>query len=113
MYETCFFGWRGDAKVVKLPSNIILAPEQGGLHEHEKSVVALKHFFSMVVDETSLVLDMTCGSGTALLAAKELGARFFGIDKDPANVVTALRLLELVGPEEVDLADLGLLDAAQ
>jgi len=116
MYEMCFFWWRGRAK--RIPGiefhNIVDAdPTPNRQHAHEKSVVMLKKFFKPVVDGHSLVFDPTCGSGTALLAAKELGARYvFGIDKDAANVKTALRLLE--PPEDIDLDDLGLgLAAAQ
>lgn len=43
----------------------------------------LRHFFRMFVDENSKVLDPTCGSGSALRAAKSLDAEYvLGIEKD-------------------------------
>jgi len=52
----------------------------------------LKHFLEMLVDETTTVLDPTCGSGMALRVAEELGARrVLGLEIDPSHADTALK----------------------
>ena len=52
-------------------------------HPSAKPEVMLRHFFQMFVDKNSKVLDPTCGSGTALRAAKSLDAAdVLGIEKD-------------------------------
>lgn len=43
----------------------------------EKSIDALSHFFGMVVDEHTSLLDPTCGSASALRAAAKAGARHY------------------------------------
>jgi DNA modification methylase len=44
----------------------------------------LRHFFSMFVDETTTMLDPTCGSGASLRAAEDLGAKLVvGLELDP------------------------------
>lgn len=84
IYETAFFGTRGDRKIVSAVSNATLAPgREKSLHMNEKPISMLKHFMRMLVDETSMVLDPTCGSANALKAAKELGAsEVLGLEKD-------------------------------
>jgi DNA modification methylase len=43
----------------------------------------LKHFFKMFVDEYTVMLDPTCGSGNAVIVAEEMGASHaLGIEKD-------------------------------
>lgn len=82
-YETAFFGWRNDRKILRVKTNIFPAPIDRTLHPHEKSQVMLQHFFEMVVDPATRLLDPTCGSGSALRAAKTLGAEaVFGIERD-------------------------------
>jgi DNA modification methylase len=52
-------------------------------HPSAKPEAMLREFFEMFVDEKSKVLDPTCGSGSALRAAKSLGAAYvLGIEKD-------------------------------
>src|SRR5215472_1350283 len=75
VYETAVFGWRGDRKLVHLKDNLVAAPGRGGDHPHEKSEEAMMHIMDMVVESNSRVFDPTCGSGSALCAAKRLGAR--------------------------------------
>ena len=44
----------------------------------------LRHFFSMFVDETTSMLDPTCGSAASLRAAEDLGAKsVLGLELDP------------------------------
>ena len=89
-YETAFFASRGDRKIVRAVSNHIGSPIQRGRHMSEKPQVVLNHFFRMVIDEHSSVLDPTAGSGSAIRAAATSGAgRFLGLELDPEFAAAA------------------------
>lgn len=75
IYETCLLGSRGDRKIVRAVSNAYAAPTVRERHMSEKPEPMLRHFFGMLVDENTVLLDPTCGSGSALRAAESLGAR--------------------------------------
>lgn len=95
-YETAFFASRGDRKIVKAVANHISAPIQRGNHMSEKPQAVLTHFFRMLIDDTSSVLDPTCGSGSAIRAARRLGAgRMLGIERDMEFAEKAEELLTL------------------
>lgn len=72
--ETALLGSRGDRKIVKVVSNGYGAPTHKSIHQSEKPRPMLQHFFSMLVDGTTRLLDPTCGSGNSLIAASSLGA---------------------------------------
>ena len=55
----------------------------------QKPIALLERLIAGSTDPGDLVLDPTCGSGTALLAARNLGRRFTGCDVDPAAVALA------------------------
>jgi ParB family chromosome partitioning protein len=74
VYETCLFGSRGDRKILTPVQNACYLPTDRDQHMSTKPEPVLRHFFRMIVDSTSSVLDPTCGSGTALRAAESLGA---------------------------------------
>lgn len=94
LYEMAFFGWRGDRKIIKLKNNIVAAPTIRERHPHEKSELALLHFFEMCVDNSSRIFDPTCGSGSALRAAERLGARIsLGLERDTEFASIAERAL--------------------
>lgn len=80
-YETAFLASRGDRKIVRPVSNHVASPIQRGQHMSEKPQAVLGHFFRMLVDSSSAVLDPTCGSGSAIRAAITAGAsRYLGIE---------------------------------
>ena len=92
IYETAFFGWRNDRKIIQTKANSIVAPVERGIghHPHEKSEIALRHFFEMCVDANTRLLDPTCGSGSALRAAKSLGANtVLGLESNPEYAADA------------------------
>jgi ParB/RepB/Spo0J family partition protein len=74
IYETCLFGSRGDRKIVSSVANAYAAPTDSRGHVSVKPEPVLRHFFRMLVDENSTMLDPTCGSGSALRAAESLDA---------------------------------------
>lgn len=95
IYETAFLCYRGDRQIVKSVSNAYASPSPKKIHPSEKSEVVLNYLFSMYVDNTTKMLDPTCGSGTALRAAENFGAEHvLGLELDPEhhqNAVDALR----------------------
>ena len=87
IYETALFLTRGRRQVVKLVGDVYAAPTDRTWGIHTKPVPMLKHFFNMLVDEFTLFLDPTCGSGSAVRAAEELKAKLsIGMDIDEATV---------------------------
>lgn len=84
-YEMALHISRGDRKVVRAVANSVSEPtnKSQSLHLSEKPIPVLVHFFRMYVDEHSRVLDPTCGAGSAIAAAKNLGAQSaLGIELD-------------------------------
>jgi len=97
VYETALMFSRGDRKIVKIDKDVLDCPIDEKLHLNQKPIAMLKHFLGMFVDEHTAVLDPTCGSGSALAAAKQLGAgRVLGIELDSSNADVAKFLLQRV-----------------
>ena len=74
----------------------------------EKPQGVLRHYFRMLVDGHTSLLDPTCGSGSALRAAASCGAsRFLGVELDKGFADEADRALadQLDNPQ-VELEDL-------
>jgi len=85
VYETAFFCSRGDHPIVRIASNLFAANTVSDRHMSEKPVMMLSHFFKMLVDGHTAILDPTAGSGSALRAAKRLGAsRLLGLEINEA-----------------------------
>lgn len=96
-YETALLFSRGDRRIVNLTNDIGAAPLEEGpkLHISQKPVAILKKWLSLVVDEHTAVLDPTCGSGSALIAALAVGAeRVLGLELDTSNADVATALLK-------------------
>lgn len=84
IYETAFFASRGDRLVVQAVSNCYGHPgKDKEIHMSEKPQPMLHHFFRMVCDANSVMLDPTAGSANALKVAEKLGANYvLGLEKD-------------------------------
>lgn len=52
-------------------------------HSTEKAVSVMKPLIEYFSKPGDIVLDPFCGSGSTLLAARESGRRYIGIEKDP------------------------------
>lgn len=90
IYETAFLASRGDRKIVQPVGNCFGAPVVKTVHMSEKNKDMLSHFFRMFVDDTTVMLDPTCGSGNAVKVAAERGAKsVLGIERDPEFYLAA------------------------
>ena len=90
IYETAFILSREDRRIVKSVGNSYPAPTDKKYHHSTKPEPVLRHFMQMFVDESTTMLDPTCGSGSALRAAESLGARkVLGLEIDPENAENA------------------------
>lgn len=95
IYETCLFGSRGDRKIVGAVNNAYGAPTVRDKHMSEKPEPMLRYFFRMLVDENTIMLDPTCGSGSSLRAAESLNAKFtLGLEINPEFAALAREALE-------------------
>lgn len=95
IYETALFGSRGDRKIVKPVSNWIGAPTDRGFHMSVKPVGMLSHFFRMFVDSSTIMLDPTCGSGSAIRAAEAAGASYaLGLERNEEFAEKAVEALK-------------------
>lgn len=85
VYEAAFLCSHGDRKIIQSVANTFAAPvTRLAEHMSEKSQPMLEHFMRMVVDPHTRILDPTCGSGSALRAARALGAgHIVGLEKNP------------------------------
>lgn len=90
VYETALLMSRGKRPMVRLVSDAYGAPSDHEIHVHTKPEPMLRYFFGMLVDETTVFLDPTCGSGSSIRAAESLGARtVVGMDTDETIVAQA------------------------
>ncbi len=90
VYEACLLGSRGNRNIAKVKGDAYAAPTDKKLHPSTKPEPMLRHFMEMLVDETTSMLDPTCGSGASLRAADSLGAKLvLGLEIDPQYVVPA------------------------
>lgn len=73
------------------PSNVIVMPTDTTNHKHPATFpIGLPEFFiKSMSDENDIVCDIFCGSGTTLLAAKQLDRQYIGCDICNEYVVMA------------------------
>lgn len=83
-YETALFCTRGDRKIVKAVANSIGSPVVKDYHMSEKPKPVLSHFFRMLIDDTTRLLDPTCGSGNAIVCGRDANAAYsLGLELNP------------------------------
>lgn len=90
-YDTALLAVRGNRPLVRSMCNSYACPTVSNkIHPSQKPDSMLRYFLTMVVDETTTVLDPTCGSAAALRAAEDLGAKgILGIEMDPNYAASA------------------------
>ena len=86
---------RNRRRVAKIIANIIDAPATKHFHASEKPRAVLDKLFSAFVDDSSRVLDPTCGSGTSIQAAwKNKAQEALGIELDAGFAKEAQKWLD-------------------
>lgn len=92
MHEQAFVLAKGRPPRPKFPIPDVLQWEYSGNRAHptEKAVSVINPLIVGFSKSGDIVLDPFCGSGSTLLAARETGRRYIGIEKDP-RVFDALR----------------------
>jgi site-specific DNA-methyltransferase (adenine-specific) len=71
-------------KYAGTPDNVISASfrkRESGLHPTQKPIDLMKCLIELTTQPDQIVLDPFCGSGTTLVAAKELNRRYIGIEQ--------------------------------
>jgi len=91
-YETAMLITLGDRKITSPKALSCSFPRnEERIHRSQKPLSVLTHFFQMFVDETTVMLDPTCGSGTSVIVARNLGAKsVLGIDNDEQTHLRAV-----------------------
>jgi ParB-like chromosome segregation protein Spo0J len=99
VYETAFFGSRGDRKIIHAVPNAKGEPAiRDEDHMSIKPEPMLKHFFEMFVNYQTRMLDPTAGSGAALRAAMSLDARYvLGLETNKDWCERANREIQSIG----------------
>jgi len=65
-----------------------------GLHPTQKPVALMEYLIKTYTNENELVLDFTAGSGSTLVAAKNLNRQFIGIEKEEEYYNICLKRLK-------------------
>ena len=98
IYETALLMSLGDRKIIRPTVNGAWADSERRSDSHHvstKPAVMLSDFFRMFIDGDSIVLDPTCGSGTAIKVALQMHCKFaLGLDNDAASVGIATEVAE-------------------
>ena len=64
------------------------------VHPTEKPVELMEDIITSITRENDIILDPFAGSGSALVAAKQTGRRYIGIELDDGYYQTARQRLE-------------------
>ncbi len=91
-------------KYVNEPQNIIrcsMGKNEGGLHPTQKPEMLMRILIELATVEGQLVIDPFAGSGTTLLAAKNLKRNYLGFEIDSNYVLMARKRLQ---PTLLDLS---------
>lgn len=79
-------------RYVDRPDNILsigFSPSEAGLHPTQKPIRLMQALIELATQPGQVVLDPFAGSGSTLLAARNLGRKFFGYELDPQYFSTA------------------------
>jgi site-specific DNA-methyltransferase (adenine-specific) len=98
-HESAYLLAKGNAILPKNPPADVVDWEYTGnrLHPTQKPVSVLKPFIAAFCQPGGVVLDPFCGSGSTLVAARELGRDYLGIELDARYVETARMRMALSG----------------
>jgi DNA modification methylase len=95
-HEVAYLLAKGDAQPPAQPIPDVIDFRYTGnkLHPTQKPTSALAPLISCFSQQGGIVLDPFAGSGSTLVAAKQLGRRFLGFEIDPQHHSTATARLE-------------------
>jgi len=71
---------------------------RGSVHPTQKPIELMEYLIKTYTNEDETVLDFTCGSGTTLVACKNLNRNFIGIEKEKEYCEIAEKRLSAVQP---------------
>jgi DNA modification methylase len=97
-YEPCFFINRGRPLVKPQAFNYLrydTVPPTQKVHPTEKPTALLRHLISASAVKGEMVADPFAGSGSTLVAAVELGCKFYGVEMDPTHFLRVTDRLAL------------------
>lgn len=94
-HEQAYLLAKGQPALPERPiADVIDMPYSGNvIHPTQKPVAALLPLIEAFSCNGSVVLDPFCGSGSTLIAAKQLNRRYLGIELDAQHYATAARRL--------------------
>jgi len=93
--EWCVFGKKQGATYNGFCRSVVLRHPSGksNIHKTEKPISLMKDLIVTSTNKDDIILDPFAGSGTTLVAAKELGRQFLGFEIEPKYVEIAQRRL--------------------
>jgi DNA modification methylase len=97
-HEPAYLLAKGDARFPAHPIPDVLDWQYTGnrLHPTQKPVKPLQHIVQALCKPGGLVLDPFCGSGSSLVAARDAGCAYLGIELDAAHHGTASKRLGIL-----------------
>lgn len=90
-WEGIFFGIKGRRAIRKYLPDVLRSSEVGKREAMQKPVDIIKRLLEASADETNIVLDPFCGTGSTLVAAKEMRLKAVGIEINEAFCETTAR----------------------
>jgi site-specific DNA-methyltransferase (adenine-specific) len=84
-------------KYENVPDNVLqcgFSAGESGLHPTQKPVLLMQALIELTTQQGQVVLDPFCGSGTTLVAAKNLGRKYIGFESNPEYAKIAQSRLE-------------------
>jgi site-specific DNA-methyltransferase (adenine-specific) len=108
-HESAYLLAKGDAKRPAAPLPDVMDWQYTGnkLHPTQKPVECLTPIIKAFCKPGGLVLDPFCGSGSSLVAARDAGCAYLGIELDAGHHATASKRLGLKQPETHAAGDAG------
>jgi len=73
----------------KLPERLQKHFSKGNIHPTIKNVKLMEYLIKMVTPKGGIVLDPFAGSGSTLIAAKQNGYKYIGIEKETEYITIA------------------------
>jgi len=101
-----------DAKEMRLQDILEYKDSQIPSYPTEKNIEFLKLLINTSSDSDSIVLDSFCGSGTTLVAAKEMGRHWIGIDESKHAIEVAKKRIDKT-PNDMFTANYELLSSKE